>query len=425
MEKEGYGMTGNESYLAGAILIDAASVLPVVRGLVKPEDFQVEAYRAVFTAAASLAADGEPVDPCSIKVRAKRQGVELSNQLLTELMEIVPTCANAADYAHRVAEDARVRRIKELATRIQEDTVSSPDELLAILQREAEDIRGSSYRRGLLSPADTLHRFNDLVVKAGEGRDNFVPSGFPRLDEILGGGFIRSGLYILGARPAMGKSTFAVNLADNIGGNVLLVSLEMSPEQLTAKRVARLTGIPAGKLLRGAVTDEDWQKIAVANSALSEQGVFINSRYGLTVQQIQLLAQSVPELRAVIVDYLGLIQPATRGGNTYENISAISRELKLLAISLNVPVICLCQLSRSVESREDKRPRLSDLRDSGAIEQDADAVLFLWRDGRNETPPTDGNPLLAQLDVAKNRHGATGETQFSFWMRTSTFKEIL
>ena len=191
--------------MAGAILIDGANVLPVVRGLVKPEDFQVEAYRAVFTAAASLAADGEPVDPCSIKVRAKRQGVELPNQLLTELMEVVPTCTNAADYAHRVAEDARVRRIKELATRIQEDTVSSPDELLATLQREAEDIRGSSYRRGLLSPADTLHRFNDLVVEAGEGRDNFVQSGFPRLDEILGGGFIRSGLYILGARPAIAQ----------------------------------------------------------------------------------------------------------------------------------------------------------------------------------------------------------------------------
>lgn len=260
MEEGGNSVSGNESYLAGAILIDAASVLPVIQGLVKPDDFQIEAYRTVFTAAASLAADGEPVDPVSIQARARKQGVDLSNQLLTELMEVVPTCTNAADYAHRVAEDARVRRIKELATAIQEDTVSSPDELLATLQREAEDIRGSSYRRGLLSPADTLHRFNDLVVEAGEGRDNFVPSGFPRLDEILGGGFIRSGLYILGARPAMGKSTFAVNLADNIAGNVLLVSLEMSPEQLTAKRVARLTGIPAGKLLRGAVTDEDWQK---------------------------------------------------------------------------------------------------------------------------------------------------------------------
>ena len=414
-------MTGNESYLAGAILIDGANVLPVIRGLVKPEDFQVAAYRAIFTAAASLAADGEPVDPVSIQARARKQGVELSNQLLTELMEIVPTCTNAADYAHRVAEDARVRRIKELATR---DSVSGADELLATLQREAEDIRGSSYRRGLLSPADTLHRFNDLVVKAGAGQDNFVPSGFPRLDEILGGGFIRSGLYILGARPAMGKSTFAVNLADNIDGNVLLVSLEMSPEQLTAKRVARLTGIPAGKLLRGAVTDEDWQKIAVANSALSEQGVYINSRYGLTVPQIQLLAQSVPELRAVIVDYLGLIQPATRGGNTYETVTAISRELKLLAISLSVPVICLCQLSRSVESREDKRPRLSDLRDSGAIEQDADAVMFLYRDDHYAGAAADGQPSLVQLDIAKNRHGQTGETQFSFWMRSSTFKEI-
>ena len=411
-------MTGNESYLAGAILIDGANVLPVIRGLVKPEDFQVAAYRAIFTAAASLAADGEPVDPVSIQARARKQGVELSNQLLTELMEIVPTCTNAADYAHRVAEDARVRRIKELATRIQEDSVSGADELLATLQREAEDIRGSSYRRGLLSPADTL------VVEAGEGRDNFVPSGFPRLDKILGGGFIRSGLYIIGARPAMGKSTFAVNLADNIDGNVMFVSLEMSPEQITAKRVARLTGIPAAKLLRGAVTDDDWQKIAIANSALSEQGVFINSRYDLIVQQIQLLAQSVPELRAVVVDYLGLITPTTRGGSTYENISQISRELKRLAISLNIPVICLSQLSRAVEGRQNKRPMLSDLRDSGAIEQDADAVMFLYRDDYYTRDTTEGFPSLVELSVEKNRHGQTGKTEFNCWLSSSLFREV-
>ncbi len=262
------------------------------------------------------------------------------------------------------------------------------------------------------------------MVEAGEGQDNFVPSGFPRLDVILGGGFIRSGLYIIGARPAMGKSTFALNLADGIDGNILLVSLEMSPEQLTAKRVARLTGIPAAKLLHGAVTDEDWEKIAVANSALSEQGVFINARYDLTVQQIQLLAQSVPELRAVIVDYLGLIQPATRGGSTYENVSAISRELKRLAISLNVPVICLCQLSRSVESREDKRPRLSDLRDSGAIEQDADAVMFLYRGDYYAKDTAQGFPSLVELAVEKNRHGKTGTTEFNFWLDSSLFREV-
>lgn len=417
-------MINNEAYIAGALLIDGNEVVRAIRGLVKAEDFQIEAYRIIFIAALSLVERDEPIDPVSIREEAARRGVELSNQLLTELMGIVPTCTNAAYYARRVAEDARTRAIKKLATRIQEDSSSSPDELLATLQRETEAIRGSSFQRGLLSPADTLHRFNDLVVEAGEGRDNFVPSGFPRLDVILGGGFIRSGLYVIGARPAMGKSTFALNLADGIDGNILLVSLEMSPEQLTAKRVARLTGIPAAKLLHGAVTDEDWEKIAVANSALSEQGVFINARYDLTVQQIQLLAQSVSELRAVIVDYLGLIQPATRGGSTYENISAISRDLKRMAISLNVPVICLCQLSRSVESRDDKHPRLSDLRDSGAIEQDADAVMFLYRGDYYAKDTAQGFPSLVELAVEKNRHGETGKTEFNFWLNSSLFREV-
>lgn len=417
-------MINNEAYIAGCLLIDGSEVIRVICGIVKADDFQAEAYRAIFTAALSLVERDEPIDPVSIREEAARQGVELPNELLVELMECTPTAAHCAEYAHRVAEDARTRQIKALANRIQEDTASTPDELLATLQRETEAIRGSSFQRGLLSPADTLHRFNDLVVEAGEGQGNFVPSGFPRLDVILGGGFIRSGLYIIGARPAMGKSTFALNLADGIDGNILLVSLEMSPEQLTAKRVARLTGIPAAKLLHGAVTDEDWEKIAVANSALSEQGVFINARYDLTVQQIQLLAQSVPELRAVIVDYLGLIQPATRGGSTYENVSAISRELKRLAISLNVPVICLCQLSRSVESREDKRPRLSDLRDSGAIEQDADAVMFLYRGDYYAKDTAQGFPSLVELAVEKNRHGKTGTTEFNFWLDSSLFREV-
>ena len=314
METEGNNLINNEAYVAGALLIDGKEVIRAIRELVSVNDFQLEAYRSIFTAALSLAKRDEPIDPVSIREEAARQGVELSNSLLVELMECTPTAANCAEYARRAAEDARTRRIKELATRIQEDTASSSDELLATLQRETEAIRGSNFQRGLLSPADTLHRFNDLVVEAGEGRNNFVPSGFPRLDEILGGGFIRSGLYILGARPAMGKSTFAVNLADNIDGNVMFVSLEMSPEQITAKRVARLTGIPAAKLLRGAVTDDDWQKIAIANSALSGQGVFINSHYDLTVQQIQLLAQSVPELRAVVIDYTVSCSPVPQAG---------------------------------------------------------------------------------------------------------------
>lgn len=344
MEKEGERLTADvnsEAYIAGALLIDGQSVIQAIQGIVSREDFHVDAYGAIFTAALSLAADNEAIDPVSIRKRAGRDGVELSTELIIDLMECTPTAANCVEYAHRVAEDSRTRRIKELAMRLQDDDISSSDELLAMLQREAEAIQGSNFQRGLLNPAEVLRRFNAHVVESGEGRSNFISSGFVGLNQILGGGFIRGGLYILGARPAVGKSTYAINLADNIQGNCLLVSLEMTPEQITSKRVSRLTGITSADLLSGRVTDSDWEEIAKASSALYEQGVYHNNRYDLTVQQIQLLAQSVPELRAVIIDYLGLIQPAVRGSSTYENVSAISRELKRMAISLNVPVICL------------------------------------------------------------------------------------
>ena len=394
-----------------------------MRGILPPGAFQLEAYRALYVAGLSLVDAGEPVDPVSIKAKAKQQGVELPEKLLVELMEIVPTAAYCVDYAHRVAEEARTRAIKDLATRIQEDSTSTPDELLSALQREMEAIRGSSYQRGLLTPCDTLHRFMDYVVQAGEKRDNFISSGYANLDNILGGGFIRGGLYILGARPAVGKSTFAINLADNIEGNALFVSLEMTPEQVTAKRVSRRIGVSSCRLLSGQLSDQVWEKVAMASSDISQRGLYLNNRYDLTVQQIALLAQAVPELRAVIVDYLGLIQPATRSASTYENISQISRELKRMAISLNVPVICLCQLSRQVESRQNKRPMLSDLRDSGAIEQDADGVLFLYRDDYYTSGPADGQPSAVELTVAKNRHGQTGETGFNLWLKYSYFKE--
>ncbi len=415
----------SEQYIAGAILISGEQVLGAIRGLVTAECFRLESCRAIFTAGESLLEQGQPIDPVSVAAEARRQGVELPNSLLAELMEIVPTAANCVDYAHRVAEDARKRRIKELAGRIQSDTVSTSDELLAAMQREAQVIQGSSFQRGLLSPNDTLRRFMDYVVNAGKNRDNFLSSGFPGLDRLLGGGFIRGGLYILGARPAVGKTTFALNLADNMAGNTLLVSLEMSPEQLTAKRVSGLTGYPAARLLSGDLEDEDrvWEAVAMAATVLGQKGVYVNNRYDLTVQQIHLLAQSVPQLRCVILDYLGLIQPANRTGSTYEQVSQTSRELKRMAISLNVPVVCLCQLSRKIEDRQDKKPQLSDLRDRGAIEQDADGVLFLYREDYYTGPRAKGAPSDVTLTVAKNRHGRTGEDSFRFWLDTGTFRE--
>lgn len=417
------GLT-SEEYLAGAILIEEQTI-QLIRGIVQRDDFQSAPCRAIFSAALLLATEGETVDPVSIRDRASRDGEELRDDLLADFMSCVPTAANCVEYAHRVAEDARKRRIKELAVLIQEDGTSTSDELLAALLREAETIRGSNFQRGLLSPGDALRQFMDHVVEAGRTSDNFVSSGYPQLDEILGGGFIRGGLYILGARPAVGKSTFAINLADNISGGCLLVSLEMSPKQITAKRVSRLTGISSAKMLAGRVDDKDWQAIGMATCALSERKLYLNTRYDLAVPQIQLLAQGTPQLRAVIVDYLGLVQSAKQGGSLYEAVSMTSRELKRMALALDVPVICLAQLSRQVENREDKRPRLSDLRDSGSIEQDADAVMFLYRPDYYTGPPEDGNPSLVQLEVAKNRHGRTGETQFNFWLSSSTFKEVI
>ena len=414
----------SEAYLAGAILIDGENVIRLISGVTTRNDFQTEVYGAIFSAAEALASEGSAVDPVSIQRYAKRKGAELSSELLSELMQITPTAKNCVEYARRVAEEARTRRIKDLAFQIQEDVVSSSDELLATLQRETEAIRGSSFQRGLLSPTDSMHRLMDHMAKVGSGARSFIPSGFPRLDQILGDGFIRGGLYILGARPAVGKSTFAINLADSIKGNCLFVSLEMTPEQITAKRISRLTGLSSTKLLSGKLSEQEWTSVALACSTLAKDGVYLNNRYDLTVQNIQLLAQSVPELQAVIIDYLGLIRPATPGGKLYEITTQISRDLKQMAISLNIPVICLSQLSRTVENRENKRPRLSDLRDSGSIEQDADAVMFLYREDYYTGGTADGDPSLVELSVEKNRHGRCGDVEFSAWLNTSTFKEV-
>lgn len=409
-----------ETSVAGAILVDSRC-LKDIQGIVSADDFQSERCKAVFIAACNLYAEGETVDPVTIAERAKQQGVTLTRDWLLEAMEIVPTVANAAMYAHQVAEDARCRRVKSLAMQIIDNGVSTSDDLLADLQRGIDQIQSSAFCQGLNAPDDRIRGLFDHILKSGSSQ--FVPSGYKELDKILGGGFIRGGLYIIGARPAVGKTTFAINLAEQIKGNVLFVSLEMSPEAITAKQFSRLTGKSTSDILTGSGGDELWEKLAVASARISASGVYLNRRYDLTPGQLQLLAQSVPDLQAIVVDYLGLLLPNTPTASTYERISAISRELKRIALQMKVPVICLSQLSRGVESREDKRPRLSDLRDSGAIEQDADSVLFLYRDDYYNPDMSDGGPSVVELSVAKNRHGCLGKVEMLAYLHTSYFRE--
>ena len=408
-----------ELFLAGSILIDG-DAFRLVRSAVGIDDFKNPLCAAVYAAAENLTTSGAVIDPVTIQEAARKAGTELPVDWMTQIMSLTPTAANVVIYAQQVREEARRRRIKTLAESIAENPSATADELLANFQQGMERIQKDKHTSGLRSPADRIRSLFDLATKTG--KDQFVPSGFHSLDSILGGGFLRGGLYIIGARPAVGKTTLAINIADQISGNVLFASLEMSEESVTAKQFSRRTGIPASQILTGEGGDELWEKIAMATGAVETSGVYLNSRYDLTPAQLRLLAQDIPDLRAVIVDYLGLILPATPCASTYERVSAVSRELKRMALQLNVPVICLAQLSRGVESRDDKRPRLSDLRDSGAIEQDADSVMFLYRDDYY-TGNADGGPSVVELDVAKNRHGSTGKIELLANLRCSFFRE--
>lgn len=409
-----------EIFLAGSILIDSKAI-GLVCGQVEEDDFSDPLCAAVFRAAAVLKASGLVIDPLTIRESARQNGVDLPTEWLKQVMEITPTAANAPVYAAQTREAARLRRVKSLAASVAENSTDTADELLAGLQTGIERIRKDSGLRNLQAPEDRVKALFDRVVQSG--KDQFVPSGFETLDRILGGGFLNGGLYIVGARPAVGKTTFAINIADKICGNVLFCSLEMSSEAITAKQFSRRIGIPASQILSGIGEDDLWQKLAAASGDLVQSGVYINSRFDMTPGQIQLLAQEVPDIKAVIIDYLGLILPTDRCSSTYERISSVSRELKRIALSLNVPVVCLAQLSRGVENREDKRPRLSDLRDSGAIEQDADAVMFLYRDDYYNSENTDGGPSVVELSIAKNRHGACGKVDLLAKLEYSFFKE--
>ena len=240
-----------------------------------------------------------------------------------------------------------------------------------------------------------------------------VPTGFAPLDAILGGGMLRSGLYVLAARPGMGKTTVALQIADSVAANVgpvLFVSLEMSLEQIEGKRIARVSGIPSNEILLGDGKNLDYGKIRSAAEKLKKIPLYISRRPAATVAQIRRMAKQIDGVQCVVVDYLGKIDPGNSRTGRYETVTAISKDLKTLAVELDIPVLALCQLNREDTGRNDKRPQLSDLRDSGAIEQDADGVLMLHRTDYyevSETPLKPWESVELEILLRKHRHGAS------------------
>ena len=437
-----------EQSLVGSVLVDQRC-LKAVRTMVKAADFASSPCEAVFRAACRLADAGQVVDPVMVLEDIKSHAEPVTADFIWQLMEITPTAANAEHYAKIVHENALRRAVEEVALDLA--GLPAPDcrQLHPLPQL---DLAGQALEKGtsisalvadgisrlqrigagqtklLVSPEDAANEFLDYRDRVEREDGTVVSTGYHKLDSVLGGGMVAQGLYILAARPGVGKTTVGMKIAEHVAAKkgVLFVSLEMSREQLTARRIAERTALPIVRVLHGEL--DDGQRVAVTNALgeLSRTHLAMNASAGATVPDIALMARSVDHLGLVVVDYLGLLESENRATSIYERVTANSNALKRLARSLDVPVLCLAQLNRASEQRADKRPTMADLRDSGAIEQDADGVLLLHRPSiyfpqEQKPKPWDGE--LLELDVAKNRHGPTGNINLTFYGRNGRVTE--
>ena len=414
--------------VAGSILIDAAC-LPAVRQQVRADDFEVAADRAIFEAACRLADAGQAVDAVTIVQDARKHGTDVSDAYAADLLRITPTAANAAQYASAVHSEAVRRRLSDIGVRLMdacEDQTNTPAGIITEAM-SALETADTAPQTGMRTSPDTLSAFLDYRAQLESGQAVTVGTGYPGLDKLLGGGMLNQGLYILAARPGCGKTTLGLKIAESAAktGACLFFSLEMSAEQITARRIAAESGLSIGRLMVGrGLSDAEQAKLASAASVLSTHDFRLNRAPGASVSDIAQAAQLTNGLRLIVVDYLGLVRSDERGLSIYERVTRNSAALKSLARSRNVPILCLCQLNRASEQRSDKQPSMADLRDSGAIEQDADAVILLHRPAVYEAKqplPWEAQPLTAV--VAKNRHGNIGRLDFDFWGSSGIIRE--
>lgn len=407
--------------LAGAILIDPRC-LDEIRRSITADMFGDQRCRAIFEAACELSDEGKTIDPVTIRGRAE----SWDNDFSAQAMEITLTASNVGAYCGALQTE-HLRR--ELLTGIREageslaaghDPLYEASELMTL----AESITKGSYDAGAVSARSAAMELMEDIERIDGGYEPFAGSGFPGLDKLLGGGFIREGFYVLAARPGCGKTTLAAAIAERMlekGRRVLFISLEMSRKQLMARRLAAEAGVvTATKILRGDLTDAEYTAVSESAVKLSKRPLFFNRKAALNASEIQFLAKQ-NRADIVIIDYLGLMQHEG-GKSLYERVTATSNRLKRMARSLDIPVLCLAQLNREVEGRQSQEPRLSDLRDSGAIEQDADGVLLIHKPNMGDIGEYDPTPM--QVTVAKNRHGRTGKLEFNWYMRNGRILEV-
>lgn len=403
----------------GAILLAPEKTLHIARRILSPNDFNIEYERAIFKAACTLADSGKTVTPYTIQTECGRAGINISDEYITGLFDMASTAANIETDCSLVRDKAITREMQSLLENV--NYYTSPQETAAGL---IEGLTKISERASGASLVSSMESIMSLLNYRGEmekgNKKTCVKTGFTALDNILGGGLMNEGLYILAARPGVGKTTFALNIAKHVAGKrvpILFISLEMSIDQLNARRFAMETGIPANMILNSVhLPESDTKKLIAASVTLSDEPIYFNQSEGASVADIRALAQSRKDIGLIIIDYLGLIQHS-EGKTLYEKVTATSGALKRLARSIGVPILCLAQLNREGE----QAPSMAHLRDSGAIEQDADGIILLHSQG--ERPEDETAPTYSQAILAKNRHGRTGTVTFSFYLRNGKFHE--
>lgn len=415
-----------EMSLLGAVLIDE-EVLADITEHVKPKDFYDKRHAVVFDAIMRLYEKNKPVDLLTLTDELKRKN-ELDDiggsAYLTELTNYVPTAAHAESYAEIVAQKAVRRRLIKASGEISElgyDEQTTTQELLQQAEAELFAVSDQSLKQDLTSLesilTDSFDRLEELHRNKGALRG--VRTGYRDLDNMTAG-LQRSDLIILAARPAMGKTTLVTNLAYNVATiakqPVLFFSLEMSKEQLVDRMLADASGVDSWNIRTGNLSDEDFSKLSDAMGEMAEAPIYIDDTPGLSVLEMRTKARRAAHdqpLGLIIIDYLQLMQGSGRdNGNRVQEVSEISRGLKLIARELNVPVIALSQLSRSVENRSPQIPQLADLRESGSIEQDADIVMFIYREAYYN--PETERENITDLIIAKHRNGPVGKVELYF-----------
>ncbi len=425
-----------EQAVLGSILIDP-EVFSELASSLRSDDFYLESHAQIYLAMQDLFLKSRTIDVVTLIDTLVHLGVYENNddskKYVKLLAEVVPSAANAKDYAKIVRDKAVLRRLIDACNTISESAFSEQDEVQHVLDNAEQkifDVADTNTTKGFVHIREALlANYEHLkLLKTDKQAASGQPTGFSDLDKVLVG-MGEGDLILVGARPGMGKTSFTMNIATKVAQQskktVCVFSLEMSAEQLVSRMLSSEALIDSYAIRSGNLSGEDWEKLARASSMLSECEILIDDSAGITAGGMRAKLRRVKNLGLVVVDYLQLMQTDRHHDNRVNEVGEISRNLKLLAKDLKVPIICCAQLSRGPESRTDKRPMLSDLRDSGSIEQDADVVMFLYRDEYYDTADKkEGIQNTAEIIVAKNRHGSTSNVKMGWFGQFTKFTSL-